>query len=76
MQRSWLRERISPEDALRLTEQLRFRGGIVAEVTVPPRCRDPNDHPLPTAVTDGQSDAVVTGDADLEDFEPLLPLCG
>lgn len=70
-QRPRLRERINPEDAERLLEQLRFRGEMVEPTTVPPRCRDPKDHPVLAAAIDGHADAIVTGDADLRADDEL-----
>ena len=64
-QRPRLRDRIKPEDAERLLEQLRLRGDMVDPVTVPPRCRDPKDHPVLSTAIDGCADAIVSGDADL-----------
>lgn len=60
-----LRARISPRDAHDLLDQLRQRGIMVELQTVPPRCRDPQDHPVLATAIDGQADAIVTGDADL-----------
>ncbi|MBN1400737.1 MAG: putative toxin-antitoxin system toxin component, PIN family, partial [Anaerolineae bacterium] len=66
-----LRERIRAEDAERLLEQLRFRGELVELVTVPPRCRDPEDHPVLATAIDGGAEAIVTGDADLRADDEL-----
>jgi putative PIN family toxin of toxin-antitoxin system len=66
-----LRARINPEDAERLLEQLRFRGDMVELTTVPPRCRDPEDHPVLTTAIDGKAEAIVTGDADLRADDEL-----
>jgi putative PIN family toxin of toxin-antitoxin system len=66
-----LHERINAEDAERLLEQLRFRGELVEPVTVPPRCRDPKDHPVLSTAIDGRVDAIVTGDADLRADDEL-----
>jgi predicted nucleic acid-binding protein len=38
---------------------------MIEITTVPPRCRDPKDHPVLATAIDGQADAIVTGDADL-----------
>ena len=64
-QRPRLRARINADDAERLLEQLRLRGEFVKAVTVPPRCRDPRDHPVLSTAIDGRVDAIVTGDHDL-----------
>jgi putative PIN family toxin of toxin-antitoxin system len=66
-----LRDRIDAQDAERLLEQLRFRGDRVELVTVPPRCRDPKDHPVLATAIDGRVDAIVTGDADLRADDEL-----
>lgn len=66
-----LRERIDAEDAERLLEQLRFRGELVELATVPPRCRDPMDHPVLATAIDGRAEAIVTGDADLRADDEL-----
>lgn len=64
-QRPRLRQHIHAQDAHDLLEQLRQRGVIVELRTVPPRCRDPQDHPVLATAIDGQADAIVSGDADL-----------
>lgn len=64
-QRPRLRKRIDAEDAERLLEQLHLRGEMVEPTTVPPRCRDPKDHPVLATAIDGHVDAIVTGDDDL-----------
>jgi putative PIN family toxin of toxin-antitoxin system len=66
-----LRERIEAEHAERLLELLRFRGEMVELVTVPPRCRDPKDHPVLATAIDGRAEAIVTGDADLRADDDL-----
>jgi putative PIN family toxin of toxin-antitoxin system len=70
-QRPRLRQRIDAQDAERLLEQLYFRGEMVEPTTVPPRCRDPKDHPVLATAIDGQADAIVTGDDDLRADEEL-----
>jgi putative PIN family toxin of toxin-antitoxin system len=70
-QRPRLRRRIRSQDAQLLIEQLRFRAEIVAPTTVPPRCRDPKDHPVLAAAIDGRADAIVSGDADLRADDEL-----
>jgi len=66
-----LRQRIDSEDADRLLEQLRFRSDMVELTTVPPRCRDPKDHPVLATAIDGDADAIVSGDADLRADDEL-----
>jgi len=70
-QRPRLRQRINVRDAHLLIEQLRFRSEMVEPTTVPPRCRDPKDHPVLAAAIDGRADAIVTGDADLRADDEL-----
>jgi len=70
-QRPRLRVRIDPEDVERLLEQLRLRGEWVELTTVPPRCRDPRDHPVLATAIDGRADAVITSDADLRADDEL-----
>jgi len=69
LDRVWRRprfeNRIDPEHARLLLAQLRWRGIWVTPTTVPPRCRDPKDHPVLAAAIDGHAKAIVTGDADL-----------
>ena len=70
-QRPRLRDRIDPEDTERLLEQLRLRGERVEPTTVPPRCRDPKDHPVLATAIDGRADAIISGDADLRADDEL-----
>ena len=70
-QRPRLRRRIDAGDAERLLEQLYLRGEMVELTTVPPRCRDPQDHPVLATAIDGHVDAIVTGDDDLRADEEL-----
>lgn len=70
-QRPRLRKRIDAEDAERLLEQLCLRGEMVEPTTVPPRCRDPKDHPVLATAIDGDADAIVTGDDDLRADDAL-----
>jgi putative PIN family toxin of toxin-antitoxin system len=70
-QRPRLRRRIEAGDAERLLEQLYLRGEMVELTTIPPRCRDPQDHPVLATAIDGHADAIVTGDDDLRADEEL-----
>lgn len=70
-QRPRLRKRINPKHAHTLLAQLRGRGLMVELKTIPPRCRDPKDHPVLATAIDGQADAIVSGDADLRADETL-----
>lgn len=64
-QRPRLKKRIPEERAHKLMRQLRFRGEMVTLSTIPPRCRDPKDHPVLATAIDGRADAIVSGDDDL-----------
>jgi uncharacterized protein len=64
-QRPRFRKNIDGAYANLLLAQLRWRGIFVTPTTVPPRCRDPKDHPVLAAAIDGHANAIVTGDADL-----------
>lgn len=64
-QRPRLRKRIGDERARVLMRQLRYRGESVVLKTIPPRCRDPKDHPVLATAIDGRADAIGSGDADL-----------
>jgi predicted nucleic acid-binding protein len=75
-QRPRLRHRINPQDAERLLEQLRPRSEWVEPTTVPPRCRDPRDHPVLATAIDGSADAIISGDADLRADDELRTAMG
>jgi putative PIN family toxin of toxin-antitoxin system len=64
-QRPRLRSRIDSAQAKALVEQLRWRGEWTEATAVPPRCRDPKDHPVLATAISGQADAIVSGDGDL-----------
>ena len=61
-QRPRLRQHIDSAQARTLVEQLRWRGQWVEATAVPPRCRDPKDHPVLATAISGQADAIVSGD--------------
>lgn len=65
VQRPRLKGRIDPFDTNELLELLEWYGETVELRTVPPRCRDPRDHPVLSTAMDGKVDAIVTGDDDL-----------
>lgn len=44
---------------------------MVKPATIPPRCRDPKDHPVLATAIDGRADAIVSGDADLRNDQGL-----
>lgn len=70
-QRPRLRQRIDPAVAKALLEQLRWRGQWVEATAVPPRCRDPKDHPVLATALSGEADAIVSGDGDLRADDDL-----
>lgn len=70
-QRPRLRQRIDPVQTKILLEQLRWRGKWVEATAVPPRCRDPKDHPVLATALSGDADAIVSGDGDLRADDDL-----
>lgn len=77
LQRPRLIQRIDSVQAQSLVEQLRWRGQWVEATVVPPRCRDPKDHPVLATAISGRADAIVSGDGDLRaDDELRLQMLG
>jgi uncharacterized protein len=70
-QRPRLRQSIGQGQAQALVEQLRWRGEWVEATAVPPRCRDPKDHPVLATAISGRADAIVSGDGDLRADDEL-----
>lgn len=70
-QRSRLQKYIDPQQAEKLYRQMRTRSEIVKLQTIPPRCRDPKDHPVLATAIDGRANAIITGDDDLRADEEL-----
>ncbi len=70
-QRSRLKKYINQDHAEILLKQLYLRGKMVNLQTVPPLCRDPKDHPVLATAIDGQADAIVSGDKDLQADDEL-----
>jgi uncharacterized protein len=70
-QRPRLKRAIDAAQAQALVEQLRWRGEWVEAKAVPPRCRDPKDHPVLATAISGQADAIVSGDGDLRADDDL-----
>lgn len=70
-QRPRLTQRIDSAQAKALVEQLRWRGQWVEATVVPPRCRDPKDHPVLATAISGRADAIVSGDGDLRADDEL-----
>jgi putative PIN family toxin of toxin-antitoxin system len=70
-QRPRLSRSIDPAQAKALLEQLRWRGQWVDAKAVPPRCRDPKDHPILATAISGHADAIISGDGDLRADDDL-----
>lgn len=70
-QRPRLRRRIDSTDANDLLELIAWSGERVELKTIPPRCRDPKDHPVLATAIDGNADAIVSGDDDLRADDAL-----
>ncbi|MFY9826240.1 MAG: putative toxin-antitoxin system toxin component, PIN family [Thermoanaerobaculia bacterium] len=70
-QRPRLRRDIDPIQAEALIEQLHWRGEWAEATAIPPRCRDPKDHPVLAAAISGHADAIVSGDGDLRADDEL-----
>lgn len=70
-QRPRLRRHIDPQLAAELLDQLRWRSPLVDLRTIPPRCRDPKDHPVLATAIDGRAHAIVSGDGDLRADDQL-----
>lgn len=70
-QRPRLRKRIDSSQAEALYRQMRIRADVFELSTVPPRCRDPKDHPVLATAIDGKANAIVTGDDDLRADDEL-----
>ena len=70
-QRPRLQQRIDPVQVTTLLEQLRWRSQWVEATAVPPRCRDPKDHPVLATALSGNADAIVSGDGDLRADDDL-----
>jgi putative PIN family toxin of toxin-antitoxin system len=66
-----LRKRINPLDAADLLALLEWYGESVTLKTIPPRCRDPKDHPVLATAIDGHANAIISGDDDLRADEEL-----
>jgi putative PIN family toxin of toxin-antitoxin system len=70
-QRPRLKKRIDPFNLNELLDLLTLTGDWVELTTIPPRCRDPKDHPVLATAIDGRADAIVTGDDDLRADDEL-----
>jgi putative PIN family toxin of toxin-antitoxin system len=66
-----LRQRILPDQAIRLERQLQYRSIWVTVKTVPPNCRDPKDLPVLATAIDGAANIIVSGDNDLRSDDAL-----
>jgi uncharacterized protein len=69
-----LLKQIDASQAEKLYRQMRSRAEIVELKTIPPRCRDPKDHPVLATAIDGKANAIVTGDDDLRADDELRTL--
>lgn len=58
-----LRERIDPNQAIRLEQQLQHRAIWVELKTVPPNCRDPKDLPVLATAIDGEAEIILSHSA-------------
>ena len=70
-QRPRLKRSIDSAKVRTLLEQLRWRGQWIEPTAVPPRCRDPRDHPVLATAISGYADAIVSGDGDLRADDKL-----
>ena len=70
-QRPRLSKHIDPLQAEKLRRQMRSRAETVELTTIPPRCRDPKDHPVLATAIDGRANAILTGDDDLRADDDL-----
>ena len=66
-----LRERINPNIANQLEQQLQYRAIWIELETVPPNCRDPKDLAVLATAIDGQVEIIVSGDDDLRADDEL-----
>ncbi|WP_100898768.1 putative toxin-antitoxin system toxin component, PIN family [Nostoc flagelliforme] len=66
-----LRERINPNIANQLEQQLQYRAIWIELETVPPNCRDPKDLAVLATAIDGQAEIIVSGDDDLRADDQL-----
>lgn len=64
-QRPRLSKHIDSLQAEKLRRQMHSRAEMVELTTIPPRCRDPKDHPVLATAIDGKANAILTGDDDL-----------
>jgi putative PIN family toxin of toxin-antitoxin system len=70
-QRPRLQKHIDPFDVSELLELLEWSGEHVTLETIPPRCRDPKDHPVLATAIDGKADGILSGDGDLRADDEL-----
>ena len=71
VKRPRLATRMATQDIDDLLAALLWHGELVELRTIPPRCRDPNDHPVLATAIDGRADAIVSGDGDLRADDEL-----
>lgn len=70
-QRPRLQRHIDPLDLNELLALIAWYGERAILKTIPPRCRDPKDHPVLATAIDGRAAAIVTGDDDLRADDAL-----
>ena len=71
VKRPRLTMRMAQQDVDDLLAALLWHGEFVELRTIPPRCRDPKDHPVLATAIDGRADAIVSGDGDLRADDEL-----
>ncbi|MCB9159293.1 MAG: putative toxin-antitoxin system toxin component, PIN family [Caldilineaceae bacterium] len=71
VKRPRLATRMATQDIDDLLAALLWHGELVELRTIPPRCRDPKDHPVLATAIDGRADAIVSGDGDLRADDEL-----
>jgi len=65
----WIRALLGGPITLPVLEA--WRGQWIEPTAVPPRCRDPRDHPVLATAISGYADAIVSGDGDLRADDKL-----
>lgn len=71
VRRPRLAARIAKQDIDDLVAAMLWYGESVELRTIPPRCRDPKDHPVLATAIDGHAHAIVSGDGDLRADDEL-----
>lgn len=71
-----LATRIAQQDVDDLVTAILWYGELIELRTIPPRCRDPKDHPVLATAIDGHAHAIVSGDGDLRADDGLRQAMG